>query len=223
MVILLIYETSGVPGQYPTSKDISDVGDLVDYLRGTRETFALCTADLDNLIDIQMMNSMLSKVHALLASDGLPIYDSRVAAAIGALVELYRQLTNQPWLNIPESLRFRVPYYHNNRQVRYLQGCIQHQSVNVIDPGVFNAGNQLARARQWASAKIRLGWLLDAILEKSESNSSEKRAKHRPVIEAKTVLDQSRAAKMHAFEAGLFMIGFNVTCLCPALVRNPAA
>ena len=148
-----------MPGQYPTSKDISDVGDLVDYLRGTRETFALCTADLDNLIDIQMMNSMLSKVHALLASDGLPIYDSRVAAAIGALVELYRQLTNQPWLNIPESLRFRVPYYHNNRQVRYLQGCIQHQSVNVIDPGVFNAGNQLARARQWASAKIRLGWL----------------------------------------------------------------
>lgn len=40
---------------------------------------------------IGRMNSTLAKVHALYATDGLPIYDSRVAGAVASLVELWER------------------------------------------------------------------------------------------------------------------------------------
>lgn len=192
-------------GSAPFLNEKRNNNTLVSYFREAQTAFTLDTADTENLKDITIMNSMLSKVHALLANDGLPIYDSRVAAAIGALIEIYRQ--SKKLDGIPEALYFKAPFYHQKRQVKYLCECHDNRVTQVIDPGVINANNQLMRAREWASAKIRLGWLLEAILEECDRQG-------RAVIEQGTSLDESFAARMHALEAGLFMIGFDVRCLC---------
>lgn len=49
--------------------------------------------------------------------------------------------------------------------------------------------------KAWAQAKIRLGWLLDCVLEKNAK------------------LFANEPSRMHAFEASLFMIGYDVRCL----------
>lgn len=56
-------------------------------------------------------------------------------------------------------------------------------------------------AGQWASAKVRLGWIMESILEKPPKLFSD----CRPA--------PSLADRMHSFEASLFMVGCDVTCL----------
>lgn len=184
--------------------------DLPEYLICARETLRLDVADTNNLHQVLEMNSMLTKVHSLVANDGLPIYDSRVAASIGALVELYRQAVAQhrPCPRIPETLRFRSVDRNNRRRVLGLAN--NYQQNNVVDPGVIGRGRGqqqiLNRANEWASAKIRLGWLLNAILSESDS-------RNQPIFNEGTPFNDSVPAKMHALEAGLFMIGYDVSCL----------
>jgi hypothetical protein len=81
-------------------------GNLANYLSRAKRVLSLSEASLDKLDGICEMNAMLTKVHALAAVDGLPIYDSRVAGAIGALVEMHRQDLKKPWQTIPSPLRF---------------------------------------------------------------------------------------------------------------------
>lgn len=56
--------------------------------------------------DIEEMNSMLTKVHAFFALDGLPIYNSRVAAAIATLIELWRTESGRIQQTLPDPLKF---------------------------------------------------------------------------------------------------------------------
>lgn len=182
---------------------LESLENLPEYLVATRSALSLSTADTNNTGVILGMNAMLTKVHALLATDGLPIYDSRVAGAISVLVERYRQTLAQPWTELPSALRFRATDRGNAKRRTI---AISSTGTNVVDPGVMNRQNKIKCANEWAAAKIRLGWLLAAIIIESDRLGD-------PVVEPSISLDGSLAARMHAFEAGLFMLGFDVACL----------
>ena len=77
-------------GAMPFLRGLRDEGRLVSYLQRCTASMRLDTATSVSLKSIEKMNSMLTKVHALLSDDGLPIYDSRVAGSAAALVEMFR-------------------------------------------------------------------------------------------------------------------------------------
>ena len=155
------------------------------------------------------MNAMLTKVQSHYATDGLPIYDSRVAAATACLVEIYRQSLPTPWKSIPSALLFKAADRASRRRVIGLDVKRLGFSAPVIDPGVIDRSTKhsgtVRRARDWSSAKIRLGWLLEEILVRADKRGS-------PLLGENTPFNHLMPAKMHALEAGLFMVGFDVSC-----------
>lgn len=172
-------------GAYPFLLDKANKKTLCSYITKTGSTLNLCNADTTNLATVEKMNAMLTKVHALYASDGLPIYDSRVAAAIASLVELWRIENDSANKPLSELLSF--PATISTRSVYRALPNAQ------FDPGLLGYDNE--SAIWWASAKVRLGFVLQAILEKNDK------------------LFSAEKNRMHAFEACLFMIGYNVSCL----------
>lgn len=163
---------------------------LRDYIQNTAHAFCLNTANTSELagphLPVRQMNSMLTKVHALYAQDGLPIYDSRVAAAIATLVEQWRRhsgLTTKP---LPNTLKF--PATLPTRTVL-------KQFTDADHPGVmiYGADNTVV---QWSGAKVRLGWLIGTLIDRLPNLFAD--------------IDGGR---MRAFEAALFMIGYDVRCL----------
>ena len=182
-------------GAYPfLEAKVSDAGDLCSYLREAGTAFCLHTADLERISPpVLSMNSMLTKVHALYATDGLPIYDSRVAAAIATLVECWRVAEGRNDLPLPPALAF--PATSRARMVTNLIHDAQK-------PGVMIYGAADTPSK-WSSAKIRLGWILEAVLIRVP-----------PLFANYNDLPR----RMHAFEASLFMMGSDVTCLSPLLL-----
>jgi hypothetical protein len=178
-------------GAFPYLSMLRDEGKLAGYLDGTRRAFTLDDAVIDDERPAAMkMNSMLTKVHALASDDGLPIYDSRVAAAIAALVELWRREEGKTLQPLPAELTF--PAVSRGRSVR----CLFADAQN---PGLlqYTAGDVVDTATRWSASKIRLGWLMSEVLERS------------PALFAM----ESRRGRMHAFEASLFMIGYDILCM----------
>lgn len=178
-------------GAFPYLSGLHEQKALARYLGTARRAFALDTAIIDaRSPQASKMNSMLTKVHALASTDGLPIYDSRVAAAIAALVELWRRAQGLERDALPAELVF--PPTTSDRSVLYLFDDAQA-------PECMSYAAAVARetAASWSSAKIRLGWLMRETLSKS------------PGLFAGEA-DQDR---MHAFEACLFMVGYDVACL----------
>lgn len=176
----------------PFLKDLHRNGRLVDYLASCQRGLQLAHADEGGLAPpVRMMNSMLTKVHALAADDGLPIYDSRVAVAIASLVELYRRERSCKWTRVPECLRF--PSLDRAREVTAcFEQSLSHGSC---------AGRGPQTTGPWTGAKVRLGWILEASLTDNNLFSSNE-------LGVQAVPD-----RMHAFEAGLFMIGYDARCL----------
>lgn len=176
-------------GALPFLRDFAAQKRLVGYIVTARADLALAGAKLGGELRISKMNSMLTKVHALASDDGLPIYDSRVAAAIAALVEMWRRAPESGAQTLPELLAF--PATLGSRTVR-------HFAPNAIAPGVMFYGKAHERrtARSWVEAKIRLGWLMQKILLARQD------------LFAGTLVE-----RMHAFEASLFMVGYDVSCL----------
>ena len=178
-------------GAMPFLKALHVKGKLVEYLETSSRAFALDAAVLDaSRPQAGKMNSMLTKVHALASHDGLPIYDSRVAAAIAALVELWRRSNGKASEPLPSELAF--PAISPNR-------CVLRLFADAQSPGVLSyaPAAATATAADWCSAKVRLGWLMAAVLEKAPGLFAAEAARDR----------------MHAFEASLFMIGYDVGCL----------
>lgn len=179
-------------GAYPFLDARAAAGVLCSYLRDAGAAFALVTADVDAIVPpIELLNSMLTKVHALYAEDGLPIYDSRVAVAIASLVEMWRVATGKSEDPLPAPLTF--PATTASRTVRDL---FTHAS----SPGVMAYGAP-ETAGQWASVKVRLGWIMEGILGKM------------PELFSGCCPAPSLADRMHTFEASLFMVGYNLRCL----------
>lgn len=167
---------------------------LSAYLNEAKRGFALDEADTKPAHPpATRMNSMLTKVHALASADGLPIYDSRVAAAVAALVELWRRANKLQDEALPDELVF--PATLTSRTVQHLFGDATAPGVMSYAPAKTDQ-----TARQWSSAKIRLAWVMAEVLKQADRLFAS---------EAST----SASDRMHAFEATLFIIGYDVSCL----------
>jgi hypothetical protein len=170
---------------------------LTAYLALAQKQLSLSSADLSALGAVSKMNSMLTKIHALASDDGLPIYDSRVAVAIAALVEIYRQKMATRWPSVPKELRF--PAVDSERDVRRVfPGALPHGSV---------ASRGAHQTLLWSQAKVRLGWILEEVLRRDPLLFSETE------FVGAASSGSSMRTRMHAFEAALFMIGYDVRCL----------
>lgn len=179
-------------GAYPFLNGMSREGALCEYLQNTGNAFSLANANTTVLCPpVGRMNAMLSKVHALYSTDGLPIYDSRVAAAIASLVEVWRDSTGNAGAPLHAALTF--PATLRSRTVL-------RRLPHATHPGVMTYGAPNTCA-QWSSAKVRLGWIMERFLEQHET------------LFVECCQNPTLADRMHAFEASLFMIGYNVTCL----------
>lgn len=194
-----------VKGAYPFLVGLGD--NLVSYLRETKQAFTLATADTWSIVPpVKAMNSMLTKVHAFLSTDGLPIYDSRVAVAMATFVEAWRQETLDADLladtPIPDVLHFPTVPSRNA-----LRTSVLRRFYDARRPAHLSAYN-MDTAMAWSSGKIRLGWLLEAIL------------RQHPAMFAG---EEGMAGRMRAVEAGLFMIGYDVKCLREFGVHSESA
>lgn len=165
-------------------------GRLKEYLRDAREAFRLDSRNGPSMGQLTEMNSMLSKVHAFLADDGLPIYDSRVASTAASLVEIYRREIKAICI-CPEELSFPA-----------VGGGGERRSVKRLFPDCQNARalryGQNNIAFEWARAKWHLGRVIRDVLESD------------PRLFAN---EGDSFARAHALEASLFMIGYDVHSL----------
>ncbi len=170
-------------GATPFLQEKLQNGTLREYLAKSKACINLNDADTNNIQAIESMNSMLTKVHAFIADDGFPIYDSRVAAAVAALVEIYRLNNHLNWKTVPAVLKF--PSLDRKRTV-------QHLSATALSHGNMNRNTQ-----EWTDANIRLGWILQEVIQSSQ-----------------LLKDQGDVpTRMHSLEACLFMMGYDLTCL----------
>jgi hypothetical protein len=187
-------------GAFPFLKSLatSSPPTLCQYIKSSGNAFNLPTANtLAIAPPVQKMNSMLTKVHALYAQDGLPIYDSRVAAAIASLVELWRIDSDLTMAPLPPALTFPATLPTRTIFKRFPDAT--------HSPGVMTYSDARTPAI-WSGAKIRLSWIMEAVLN---------RLPHLFVTEG------AISNRMHAFEASLFVIGYDVTCLrCEASATN---
>ena len=180
-------------------------GSLCEYIEQCQIQLCLDNADDTNLDKIGDMNAMLTKVHAIAAIDGLPIYDSRVAGAIACLIEIYFRNVEPDRKELPKELTFNPTDPAARRQVSGLCSTIR---VPKEMTRLRTKNRIIERSREWAFSKIRLAWLMRAIMDKADHNK-------KPLFSQEITANQS---EMHAFEAALFMIGFDVSCLRPNLI-----
>lgn len=136
---------------------------------------------------VQRMNSMLTKVHAFYSTEGLPIYDSRVSAAAAALVEFWRRASRTRTL--PEALMF--PLAGGSAKAAHKLDCLFDQPEL---PGRLDYAAVSTTAR-WASAKLRLAWVMAETLRKTSA------------------LFRDQPERMRAMEASLFMVGYDIRSL----------
>jgi hypothetical protein len=179
-------------GAIPFLRKLAQSKGLVSYLANASDSFALDTATLEGKLSVLKMNSMLTKVHALASIDGLPIYDSRVAAAIASLVEMWRCAHSRTAETLPPALAF--PATLANRTVRDF-----HEAAAAPGLIYYSQANEARTARSWSEAKIRLGWVMQKVLAL------------RPELFAGVA--GTDVQRMHALEASLFMVGYDVACL----------
>ncbi|WP_148301250.1 hypothetical protein [Methylobacillus glycogenes] len=134
-------------GAYPFLYGKYKNKELTTYLEKSSETLKLEKSNLEELSGIEKMNAMLTKVHAIYSDDGLPIYDSRVAAAIATLIEMWRRASSKEKEALPPELTF--PSTTRTRRV-----------INAYPDAIYPhtiSYNQSDSAILWASAKVRLG------------------------------------------------------------------
>lgn len=183
---LQILRWGGVRGAIPFLHRLAAQGRLSSYLRKMAGLMSLDgdndLADLD-AHSVERFDSGLTKIHALLDLTGSPIYDSRVGAAIAMLYSLFRQ----QWAGKGKPL------------LKFPSGGARGDQVR--NPGAF-AGSLAApqfstiEYAEWARWQVRLGWIIRAVLERTH-----------------WFADQGALpARCHAFEASLFMLGYDLRC-----------
>ncbi len=140
-------------------------------------------------------NSGLTKVHALLDGHGSPIYDGRVGAAIAMLYHLYRQSD----LAVGQA-DHQVFAWGPGMEVQ--QETVLRQIRNPRLLGYAGTPQLLGHQSPhlWARRQLILSWIIREVLQNSR------------LFEA----DQTDlAGRCHAFEAGLFTLGYDLRALVP--------
>lgn len=140
-------------------------------------------------------NSGLTKVHALLDRDGSPIYDGRVGAAIAMLYHLYRQsdlaactADHQVFAWAPGMESPHTPGQRQIRNPRLLGFLGTPQLHSRHSPHL------------WARRQLILSWIIREVLKKSRLFEND---------------ESDLAGRCHAFEAGLFTMGYDLRALAP--------
>ncbi|WP_206132815.1 hypothetical protein [Burkholderia sp. Se-20378] len=163
------------------------------YLQSLELLFALDGPQTTNDLharNIARFDAGLTKIHALLDTTGSPIYDSRVGAALAMLYEQFRH----------EAGRAGVQY----APLGFPSG--QARGDQIRDPGDlgFAAAPQFYTRRVpaecWARWQVCAGWIIRAVLERTTLFADEPHGDDASSI----------AARCHAFEAALFMIGYDI-------------
>ena len=192
---LQILRWGGVRGAIPFLHRLAAQGELLSYLQ---KMAGLMSLDGDNDLNdlneqsVERFDAGLTKIHALLDESGSPIYDSRVGAAIGMLYSLFRQ----QWTAGAKPL------------LAFASGAARGSQIR--NPGAFLNGLAAPQFsaisyEQWARWQVRLGWIIRALLERTG-----------------WFADQGALpARCHAFEASLFMLGYDLRCFGEALALDP--
>lgn len=141
---------------------------------------------------VERFDAGLTKIHALLDTSGSPIYDSRVGAAIGMLYSRFRL----QWTGSRKPLLAFPSGGARGTQIR--------NPVAFLDGLAAPQFTAIAYA-EWARWQVRLGWIIREVLERSE-----------------WFADQGALpARCHAFEASLFMLGYDLRCFGLKLTPDP--
>lgn len=194
---LQILRWGGVRGAIPFLHRLAAKGELSSYLRNMAGLMSLDgDNDLNDLdaISVQRFDSGLTKIHALLDASGSPIYDSRVGAAIGMLYSLFRQ----QWTESGK------PW------LAFPSGGARGSQIR--NPGAFLNGMAAPQFSsidyaEWARWQVRLGWIIRAVLERTSWFAEQ----------------GALPARCHAFEASLFMLGYDLRCFGVTLAADPKA
>ncbi|MBH3430226.1 hypothetical protein [Pseudomonas alkylphenolica] len=194
---LQVLRWGGVRGAIPFLHRLAAKGELSVYLQKMAGLMAL---DGDNGLDdldshtVERFDSGLTKVHALLDLSGSPIYDSRVGAAMAMLYSLFRQQCTG----------------RGKPLLMFPSGAARGSQIR--NPGAFL--NSVAAPQfstidyaEWARWQVRLGWIIRALLERTDWFAGQ----------------GALPARCHAFEASLFMLGYDLRCFGLALATDASA
>ena len=187
----------GVPSSKAFLDRMHDDNNLIAYFDSACSTLNLATADVDKAWpSIEQFNAGLTKIHAMLSNDGLPIFDSRVGAAIGGLVALFQISRGQ---SEPSGL-LRFP--SGSARGRQLRNAGDVWAADMRQNQFYTAS---VSAEYWAKASVRLGWLIEEVLTRDATLfvSTDFFESGLPSLQQ----------RMHAFEAALFMVGYDLRCL----------
>jgi len=192
---LQILRWGGVRGAIPFLHRLVAEGELSSYLQKMAGLMSLDgDNDLEDLdaLSVERFDSGLTKIHALLDASGSPIYDSRVGAAIGMLYSLFRQ----HWTGSRKPLLAFPSGGARGSQIRnsraFLNGLVAPQFSQVS-------------YEKWARWQVRLGWIIRAVLERTDWFAEQ----------------GALPARCHAFEASLFMLGYDLRCFDLPLAPDP--
>ena len=183
---LQILRWGGVRGAIAFLHRLAARGELSRYLQ---KMAGLMTLDGDHDLDdldassVERFDAGLTKIHALFDSSGSPIYDSRVGAAIGMLYSLFRQ----QWTGGGKPL------------LAFPSGAARGNQIR--NPGAFLNGLAAPQFSSisyeaWARWQVRLGWIIRALLERTGWFAEQ----------------GALPARCHAFEASLFVLGYDLRC-----------
>lgn len=194
---LQILRWGGVRGAIPFLHRLAAKGELSSYMQKMGGLMSLDgDNDLNDLdaISVERFDAGLTKIHALLDPSGSPIYDSRVGAAIGMLYSLFRQ----QWMESGKPL------------LAFPSGAARGSQIR--NPGAFLNGLAAPQFSaidyaEWARWQVRLGWIIRALLERTGWFAEQ----------------GALPARCHAFEASLFMLGYDLRCFGVTLVSDPKA
>ncbi len=184
-VCLDILRWGGVRGAIPFLHRLAADGTLSSYLKRMARLMSLDgETDLDDLdaSSVERFDAGLTKIHAVLDTSGSPIYDSRVGAAIAMLHSLFRQ----QWSGGKSVLKFP-------------SGAARGDQIR--NPGAFVNGLSAPQFSaityaEWARCQVQLGWIIRAVLERTKWFAEQ----------------GALSARCHAFEASLFMLGYDLRC-----------
>ncbi|OBV37845.1 hypothetical protein [Janthinobacterium psychrotolerans] len=189
---LAILEWGGVRGAIVFLRRLHAQRRLVAYFTRLAPLMSLTSESSLTALDansVERFDAGLTKIHALLDDTGSPIYDSRVGAAIAMLYAQYRK-NGQPKVA-------------KSRLMAFPSGAargMQIRNPKLLDPALPSAPQFFSNAvsrQSWAQWQVKLGWILRATLERCDWFQSD---------------GADIAARCHAFEACLFMLGYDLRC-----------
>ena len=170
-------------GATPQLEYLKSKNELLQYLERAKNIFDGDTISTDNInTNVTFSGSMWTKIYALNSVSGAPIYDTRVAAAICTLLAIFRHETKSR-TSKGSLLNFSV----STRDKKRSQFTLPNSDVISFS---FLQNN----SAEWTENTLKLSWIIESVLSK------------RPVLFGS---EKNMKTKKHAFEACLFMLGYD--------------